>query len=864
MKKRFILAILFVALGLIFVACNGETTATPTTTTPTTTLSTTEPTSQPTTALTTQPTTVQTTTESTTSLPDNLDLLPDLNEAPGKIYGAYNLALNAGVATIDYNKYGYGWTEMAVMIDEDVDYFNKLVVTAKGDGVLLVRFVGTSETYDARLTLGVNNQTFQINLRDEDSFLETLEEVVLIAAPGDGEAKGTVEISELKFDIGTAFGTVVELDDPGYVATYGWVENDADTYDITTELDDSVTFAYTKLVGQEWVFAKNDLDSELTIGYNKLTVMIEGTATKQVLIKLNNKYETSVTFDGTVQTIDIDVPETVTQIMLFAEGGTAPVTGEFSLKSMLLTYEEPEPSSNEFTTADITTAWVDNDGGIYTFTPGDGFETVSWTKTAGQEWAFIKNEFTGMDAYNTITMTVKGTVGQQIIIKPNDKGAFEKTLTFDGEMQTIVLPMTEAPTKVLMFVDPIIGSLTGSFEIHEFYAWHNPEGTAVNYGWTENDADTYDITTDKNGIVTVDYTKAAAQGWVYMSTTFDTTAADGMNLLMIALKGTAGKSVLLKPNDNNALETTVTFKDDQTHYVFVSADSFTKMIIFAEPGTESVSGSFEILRMVLRYVEPEALPRDSVVDFESGWVDNGDDVYTIVEDGGVTTVTYDKGTTEWSTMKYVFADNLSLLNTVTLVVQGTSGKQIMFKYGTHETPITFDGTEQTITIPLVEVLTEALIFAEGGTSGVTGSFDIISATVSFVATPLDITNGWAENDSGTYTIDQDNVDGSVVVNYATTDTYQFMINTFDLEDTVGLNTLTIVVQGTTDNEILLKPNDQGAMETTVTFDGTEQTFTFTADVWSKFLIFAAPGVTGGETGSFTIVSLTLTYVEPVE
>ncbi|MDD5293335.1 MAG: hypothetical protein PHW40_03375, partial [Candidatus Izemoplasmatales bacterium] len=191
--------------------------------------------------------------------------------------------------------------------------------------------------------------------------------------------------------------------------------------------------------------------------------------------------------------------------------------------------------------------------------------------------------------------------------------------------------------------------------------------------------------------------------------------------------------------------------------------------------------------------------------------------------------------------------------------------QILFKDSNNkETWITFDGTEQTVVISFVGPITSALIFAEGGTASATGSFDIISATVSFVAAPLEITDGWAENDLGTYTIDQDNVDGSVVVNYATTGAYQFMINNFDLEDTVGLNTLTIVVQGTSGKELLIKPNDLNAMEQIVTFDGTEQTFTYTADVWAKMLLFAAPGVDGGETGTFTIVSMVLTYVEPSE
>jgi hypothetical protein len=88
-----------------------------------------------------------------------------------------------------------------------------------------------------------------------------------------------------------------------------------------------------------------------------------------------------------------------------------------------------------------------------------------------------------------------------------------------------------------------------------------------------------------------------------------------------------------------------------------------------------------------------------------------------------------------------------------------------------------------------------------------------------------------------------------------------MINNFDLDDVFGLNTLTIVLQGTAAKELLIKPNDSGTMQEEITFDGTEQTFTYTATAFSKLLLFAEPGVTSG-TDTFTIVSLTLSYIEP--
>ncbi|HOW38352.1 MAG TPA: hypothetical protein PLZ76_05525, partial [Bacillota bacterium] len=491
--------------------------------------------------------------------------------------------------------------------------------------------------------------------------------------------------------------------------------------------------------------------------------------------------------------------------------------------------------------------------------------TVAYDKVAGKDWASMYQDISeDLSALNTVTLVLKGTAGKQVLFKYNN--SVEQWITFDGTEQTIVIALSAKLTQVRFFAEGGTAPVTGTFEIVSAFASYVPDGVNVNVGWVENDADTYDIATDANGIVSVDYAKGTGQEWIFMRTVFDVEDAEGMNTFTLVLRGTPGKSVLVKPNDSGALETVVTFKDENPVTVFVSADAFVNCLIFAEPGTASVSGSFEILRAFLTYEQPSALGRDAVVDFETGWVDAGDSVYTFAAEAGKTTVNYVKGAGHaWSSMTYTFTDNLANLNTVTLVVKGTVGKQILFKYNNAvEQWITFTGSDQTVVVSLSAPIWEARIFAEGGTASVSGSFEIISATVSFVPVPMTISQGWAENDQGTYTIDQDNVDGTVVVNYATTDTYQFMINNFDTEATFGLNTMTIVLQGTAGRTLLVKPNDDGAMETTVTFDGSQQTFTFTAAGFSKLLLFAAPGTTGGQTGSFTIVSLELSYVAPAE
>lgn len=850
--KKWMIVLTMLFVGVLVLACQTTTTTTTATTatTGTTTSSGTTTTSQSTTT---------TTTTTTTTLPTSLSVLEDLDPTPENVIGAYKLSTSEGTATIQYDKRGLEWTSMEIPVSEDVSRFNKLVVGAKGDGILLVRFVGETETWEVRLSLTSNSINYQIDLRDWDDFLGTLEKIVLIAAPGETDARGEIVLSQVTFDVGTAYGTVVDLEKPGLDITYGWAENDAGTYAITNELDDTVTIAYTKVVGQEWAFAKNIVDATDSAGYNTLTVVASGTETKQILVKLNNRYETWITFDGTEQTTVISVPETLEQVMIFAEGGVAPVTGTFSLKSMTLSYVTPAGSISELDTYDFATGWTDAGDSVYTFVEADGATTVNYVKGAGQSWSSMVQAITeDLSALNTVTLVLQGTAGKQILFKYNN--SVEQWITLDGTEQTVVIPLSVAKlTEVRIFAEGGTESVSGSFQIKSAYASYVASGTDLNTGWAENDADTYDITTAANGLVTVAYTKAAGQEWVYMSTTFDADAVAGMNVLLVVLRGTPGKQVLVKLN--NSIETWVTFRNTDPVYVYVDADALTNLLLFAEGGTASVSGTFEILKVEALYEEPEALERSAVYDFATGWIDNDGGVYTITEDAGVTTVSWTGRTANWAFLKNIFDENLANHNMITITVQGTAGQQLIIKpndNNAYEQTITFDGTAQTFTF-LVANPNKVLIFVDPILAGTDGSFQILSAEVTYVPQPLSVTGGWAENDADTYVIDQDNEDGSVIVNYTTRDTYQFMIVNIDANEAYGLNTLTIVVQGTAGKSILVKPNDSGALETAVVFDGTQQTLEFTAAAFSKILIFAAPGTAGGETGTFTIVSVTLTY-----
>jgi len=242
-------------------------------------------------------------------------------------------------------------------------------------------------------------------------------------------------------------------------------------------------------------------------------------------------------------------------------------------------------------------------------------------------------------------------------------------------------------------------------------------------------------------------------------------------------------------------------------------------------------------------------------------------MYTFATVGTKNVVTYNKTGAPWNNIRYNFTDNLMNLNTMTMVVKGTAGKSILVKpndKGSLEFTINFTGVEQTIEVALTETLTHMIVFAEGGVATASGSFEIISATVSWRALPLDVNTGWTEGETGTYAFVY-NPDGSVTVNYTKTgaQAWTYFISNFDAAKVAGYNTITLVIQGTAGKQAYIKPNDLGAIERNHIFSGEVETFSWTsATGFSKF-VFLAEGGTAGVSGTFTIISLTLTYVPPV-
>jgi len=197
-----------------------------------------------------------------------------------------------------------------------------------------------------------------------------------------------------------------------------------------------------------------------------------------------------------------------------------------------------------------------NDPWFVDFKPGQ-----SVTREITTEWATYSYKFTmTMNNPRGGILFELGKVGTQV----------DATMWFDDI------------TAVEATADPIV------YEGYEFLT-----------GWTEGDPGTYAFSTvDENTLVT--YTKGGT--YAFMRRDFLPADAEGYNSIVMTFTGTPGKTVLVKPNDDGALEKMVTFGTEPVQ-VIISAPAFTTVIVFAEPGTADVSGTFTITEAVLTYIE---------------------------------------------------------------------------------------------------------------------------------------------------------------------------------------------------------------------------------------------------------------------
>lgn len=807
--------------------------------------------------------------------------------------GVYTLNTNtAAELNVSYNKGTFANAFMqSAVITKDLSVYKKLVITVEGMGSMLLRLETKDDTPAKEVGLNVTaiKGTYEWNLNPSSEFLKKVDRIVIIAAPEKVSSTGLLKITALTFSDEIADGYIIndgfnniqtnvnEYNGTDEVFDFNqkYESNDEGIYEIAYEAENAVV-TYDKATGMEWSFMITRVQGDFT-DFNYAVFQVQGTAGHKLLIKPNeyNSVETFIWLDGTAQELVIDLTSltleqknAITDFKIFIAAGVAPAAGEVTFTGAFMTadweYEEPVFEVNEYNGTDASFSlghWYDGGDLAYTITAnGSAFE-VDYDKSGDWNfmYALVDGDFSG---FAKLEFELTGQVNKTILLKVESPvGNKEQQFTFDGTKQVFSIDLTamtqaqlEQLNKVVMFAVPG-GQGSGEFTIHSV-TFKNAD-YMVDTAWTSLDAGVYTFSGTAPAVV-VNYNKAAGQEWSAMVNNFDSVKVAGLNKMIIVVKGTAGKSVLIKPNDMGTLERLVTFTDANPVTIEVEAPALTKLVIFGEGGTAPATGSFEIVSVTLTYVAPE-FDFTKVVHFNGDWVANNGSIYTFDFQPTKTLVTYNKlAGNEWEWFRTVFdAKEVAGLNTLSITLKGTAGKQVLIKpndNGALEKWVTFTDDQPITTVIVAEQFMNVFIFAEGGTAPATGSFEILGASLSYQAK---LEGTWVENDPGTYTVTTNA--GITTVNYTKVNQgWVFLKSNIEAAKLVGLNTVSVTLRGTDGKQVLVKVNN--SVEKWVTFEGTDPvTVEVTIPEGITGVIMFAEGGVDNATGSFEILDAKVFY-----
>lgn len=604
-----------------------------------------------------------------------------------------------------------GWSVLKLEIPEAYQMLNKLTMTLEGTaGQKFIVKPNDEAALEQNITLD-DSGTIDLTFENPDGFTN----IILFAMPNVGDVEGTFTIASAMLDYEAAEFDPTQV----YDFNSNWLENDTGTYAVVVNDDDSVTFTYA-VAGYQ--FVRRNFAVEDVAGLNTMTVVIAGTPGRSVLLKPNDSgaLERNAVFEDTDPITLTFHADGFNTLLLFAEGGADQAFGTFTILEATLSYTYE---------ADI----VGNDN--YVITETEGVYEVAYDK-AGDPYQFLNIAFEAAKTagLNTLTVQLSGVAGESVLLKPNDSGALERMVDFTDENVVTEVFTFDNFTRLILFAEPGDADATGTFNIHRItlsYQAPSLDATEVidlNVNHISGDEGVYTFTAGDDG-VKVDYAKGAGQEWSFMRMNVVEGEGTDLNTLVVRLSGgTAGKQVLLKPNDDGALEHWLTFDaDGNAEATIMSNNPLTTLLIFAEGGTASVSGSFTIEVAELRYTVD--LLSETFEALVAG-------TYTSSVTTSGLVVDYAKNAgDEWAAVKINLTDTQDLNQLHVRIEGGTEGDQVLLKPNddaTLEQMLTFDSNgviDQTITF--MTTITSMVFFIEPGTAPATGSVTFNTFRLSY-------------------------------------------------------------------------------------------------------------------------------------
>ena len=825
------------------------------------------------------------------------DVVLDLSEPVIDNADAYEIKFEQESLVFKKTAAGEEWSWFGLEFPEGADLggFDHLLVSFKGpkDQKLLLKINDKVEKW-----ITCTGAEESLDLPFDHVFDMTKKAMVIFANGGVAGESGEFQITYLAF---ANHQTIFDL-------MKGTIEcEETQPTTLVKNEDGTLTLKKAPKDGCEWDCAKINVEGNL-LDCNVLYAVLKGTAGERVLLKIFDKQEVFVDLTGEMQLLY--VPITATEVgkyslVLFANpnaNGTGnPITIYSAMYLALVAEEhEEEPIDEDLMMADVKPLETTLDAHyVLTLTKTDTTDGSHWSCVAG---TLIKPDYTGL---SKLLVTVKGTAGEKIKFKVNDKKEYDVECT--GEVQNVEFDLPadftfdELKAAIIIFANAGEAGTSHPFEITKLaLTGESNEINLLTCLFYALDADMYEV--DKKFVMSKE-TTGGEWAAIVVQKTGDFSEYYGIKY---AIKGTAGQKVLFKVNDTNAGETWLTLTGElQEGYITKIPAEYNPdksvLVLFPDAGLAGTGNVIEIYELTFLVEEPPIPEADLTLDFmdgtvgspynstdwtrekygNSGW-ENMTGQMNCREKDGVRVVNVVAGYS--MTYKYTYnkgGESLGLANKLTvkvgnyftpnqvipmkLILIDKDGNNI-YLVGTKDAFVDFP-----VTTGLVD---KKFIFDE--TEIV--SIQIVTKSTYNGAQYLyfgDVNLTYAEiiDDVDLMTAPLNPLHDSITTNYAltltktdTTDNshWSCVVGALDKPNYEGLTKLVATVKGTAGEKLLLKLNDQNAGEKMVECTGEVQEVEFDIPANFEFdasknaiVIFANAGE-AGTSHPFEITKLALT------
>ena len=797
------------------------------------------------------------------------------------LLGGTLIALDADQYEIENNEDYYSfkktssageWTFLVLpMTGKHLAGYNilRLNITGKKGEQLLIK-INDDNTQETTITFTGRQQLLEIPFSKD---LDPNKSLVFCLTPGVAGESGEVLIEALLYGNYPSYINILEgefkaLDE----GVYNISQEDAALTISKNSSENDIAYSciLTKLEGVNYT------------NFDTLLIRLQGPAGEKLLVKINdnNAAEHMIECDGTEQKfefeIGFDLDPNKAAVVLFANPGENGTGHSFVITELsFLLLNPPVPvEEDELIKVDLLGLEMNAlDAGHYEF--NNTAEEYVFNKTAAaSEWTFIVVPMTSLpiEDTNILRMEVKGTAGQQLLVKLNDDGAAEHYITFNGETQLFEFEYngTLSPSKPLVLcLTPGVAGVSGSVRITKLeYVNYHVLYQVLDHEIKDNSAYEFTLADGKLELAK----KTTGTEWECLIMGPDAKVNGLMVEKLVAqVKGPAGEKLTLKLNDSyeNSIVCTGEVQNVVLDINGLLDGSKNFFVFFANLAEMGTGNKFEItkLELVLKDLFDEGEEAEYIdVDLMNGSLsalDAGHYEITTTD----TSYTFNKTSSagEWTFLALpMTGKDLTDLFVLRMEIKGKKGDQLLVKINDDnagENYITLNGEKQLFEFEYSGVLNTAKSLILCLTPGVAGESEAVVITkleYSNYHTILDLMDSeFAENNE--YVVESQ--PNQITMKKLTTGSEWNALLIPDTGVYGGITFVKLVVelQGTLNEKIMFKINDNNTMEFTHQCNGSVESLEFEFEcvldpAKALLAIFCNPGENGSG-NNFTITKL---------